>query len=50
MYHFASMPCSVHKHSCRYVANIKENSVEGTALTFEGGLDTVEDLDKVSPI
>ena len=27
-----------------------ENSVEGTPLIFEGGLDIVEDLDKVSHI
>ena len=31
----------------RYITNIKENVEEGTKLTFDGGFDRVEDLDKV---
>ena len=31
----------------RYIANLNENAEEGTKLLFEGGLDRVEDLDKV---
>ena len=31
----------------RYITNIKENAEEGTKLIFEGGLDRVDDLDKV---
>jgi len=31
----------------RYITNIKENAEEGSKLIFEGGLDRVEDLDKV---
>ena len=30
-----------------YIANLEENAPEGTILKFEGGLDMVEDLDKV---
>ena len=32
----------------RYITNLVENAPEGTTLSFEGGLDVVEDLDKVS--
>ena len=32
-----------------YMTNLVENAPEGTILKFEGGLDMVEDLDKVSP-
>ena len=36
-------------HVCfRYITSIEENAKEGTQLKFEGGLDIVEDLDKVS--
>ena len=31
----------------RYITSIEENAKEGTKLVFEGGLDKVEDLDKV---
>ena len=31
------------------MTNLAENAPEGTILKFEGGLDMVEDLDKVSP-
>ena len=31
-----------------YVTTLAENAVEGTPLVFEGGLDQVQDLDKVS--
>ena len=31
----------------RYITNIKENAEEGSKLIFEGGLDRVDDLDKV---
>ena len=31
----------------RYITNLRENAEEGTKLLFEGGLDRVEDLDKV---
>ena len=31
----------------RYITNLRENAEEGTKLIFEGGLDRVEDLDKV---
>ena len=31
-----------------YITNLVENAPEGTILKFEGGLDMVEDLDKVS--
>ena len=30
-----------------YITNLVENAPEGTTLLFEGGLDVVEDLDKV---
>ena len=30
-----------------YMTNLEENAPEGTILKFEGGLDMVEDLDKV---
>ncbi len=30
-----------------YVTTLPENAVEGTPLVFEGGLDKVQDLDKV---
>ena len=30
-----------------YITNLMENAPEGTTLSFEGGLDMVEDLDKV---
>jgi hypothetical protein len=33
--------------SFSYITNLDENAVEGTKLQFEGGLDIVEDLDKV---
>ena len=33
---------------CRYITSLPENAEEGTRLRFEGGLDTVEDLDKVN--
>ena len=33
--------------SARYITNLRENAEEGTKLLFEGGLDRVEDLDKV---
>ena len=33
--------------SVRYITNLRENAEEGTKLIFEGGLDRVEDLDKV---
>ena len=33
-----------------YITNLKENAPEGTILKFEGGLDLVEDLDKVKTI
>ena len=32
----------------RYITNLRENAEEGTKLLFEGGLDRVEDLDKVN--
>ena len=32
-----------------YITTIEENCDEGTRLKFEGGLDKVEDLDKVRP-
>ena len=31
----------------RYICSIEENAKEGTQLVFEGGLDKVEDPDKV---
>ena len=31
----------------RYICSIEENAKEGTKLVFEGGLDKVEDPDKV---
>ena len=34
--------------SFSYIATVPENVVEGTALVFEGGMDKVQDLDKVS--
>ena len=34
----------------RYITNLRENAEEGTKLLFEGGLDRVEDLDKVTKI
>ena len=30
-----------------YITNLEETAVEGTKLIFEGGLDRVEDMDKV---
>ena len=36
--------------SVRYITNLRENAEEGTKLIFEGGLDRVEDLDKVFTI
>ena len=30
-----------------YITSLEENAAEGTKLEFEGGLDIVEDLDKV---
>ena len=40
---------SILNHVCfRYITSIEENAEEGTQLKFEGGLDIVEDLDKVS--
>ena len=30
-----------------YITSVEENAEEGTKLKFEGGLDQVEDLDKV---
>ena len=35
-------------HLHRYITNLRENAEEGTKLLFEGGLDRVEDLDKVN--
>ena len=34
-------------HFSSYVTSLPENAVEGTPLVFEGGLDKVQDLDKV---
>ena len=34
-------------HYFRYICSIEENAKEGTQLVFEGGLDKVEDPDKV---
>ena len=34
-------------YNFRYITNLVENAQEGTMLSFEGGLDVVEDLDKV---
>ena len=36
------------RFDCSYITNLVENAPEGTILKFEGGLDMVEDLDKVS--
>ena len=30
-----------------YITSLVENAVEGTQLVFEGGLNIVEDMDKV---
>ena len=37
-------------YNFRYFTNLVENAPEGTTLSFEGGLDVVEDLDKVRNI
>ena len=37
-----------HRFDLSYITNLVENTPEGTILKFEGGLDMVEDLDKVS--
>ena len=34
--------------SYRYITSVAENAVEGSRLVFQGGLDKVEDLDKVT--
>ena len=44
-----------HSHSLSffarsYITSLEENAAEGTKLEFEGGLDIVEDLDKVSQL
>ena len=36
------------RNNFSYITTIEENCDEGTRLKFDGGLDKVEDLDKVS--
>ena len=43
---FTSVNVSLSLHFS-YIATVPENVVEGTALIFEGGMDKVQDLDKV---
>ena len=40
--------CHIIRNNFSYITTIEENCDEGTRLKFEGGLDKVEDLDKVS--
>ena len=49
MIHNQVLP-GIHDILClaRYITNLRENAEEGTKLLFEGGLDRVEDLDKVN--
>ena len=41
-------PCHIIRNNFSYITTIEENCDEGTRLKFDGGLDKVEDLDKVS--
>ena len=40
-------PCYIIRNNFSYITTIEENCDEGTRLKFDGGLDKVEDLDKV---
>ena len=41
------MKTAINNYNFSYITTIEENCDEGTRLKFEGGLDKVEDLDKV---